>query len=62
MVAGSPAYLVVHPVLHTSGFGNQMGMLLQHLAIASEAGRALLIPPFHQPASHRTAAHNAPPE
>ena len=55
MAVATTTYLVVHPVLHASGFGNQMGMLLQHLAIASESGRVLVVPPFHQPASHRKA-------
>ena len=44
---------VVHPMLHTSGFGNQVGMLLQHVAIARLSGRALVLPAIHQPAEHR---------
>uniref|UniRef100_A0A7S3BT80 Uncharacterized protein n=1 Tax=Haptolina ericina TaxID=156174 RepID=A0A7S3BT80_9EUKA len=49
-------YLVIHPTLHTSGFGNQIGMLIQHLAIAAASGRVLVLPPFHVPASHRLTA------
>ena len=39
--------LIVHPSLHGSGFGNQVGMLLQHLSLAALSGRALVLPPFH---------------
>ena len=46
-------FLVVHPILHTSGFGNQVGMLLQHLAVARLSGRSLALPPIHQPTEHR---------
>ena len=53
-------YLIVHPVLHTSGFGNQVGMLLQHLAVARLSGRSLVLPPIHQPTEHR--APNEPEE
>ena len=59
MGRGGHRYLVVHPLLHTSGFGNQVGMLLQHLALAAESRRALVLPPFHQPASHRRASQRA---
>lgn len=45
--------LVVHPTLHSSGFGNQVGMLLQHVAVAALGWRTLIVPPIHQPAEHR---------
>ena len=32
-------FYVLHGPLHGSGFGNQVGMLLQHLAIARRAAR-----------------------
>ncbi|KAL1519661.1 hypothetical protein AB1Y20_023179 [Prymnesium parvum] len=55
-MAGTPErFFIVYPLLHSSGFGNQMGMLLQHLAIAARSGRTLALPPFHQPSSHREA-------
>jgi hypothetical protein len=47
--------LVVHPELHTSGFGNQLGMLLQHLSIAALSHVQLVVPPLHVPVEHRQA-------
>jgi hypothetical protein len=47
---------IVDPVLHSSGFGNQCGMLLQHVALAALGGRTLVLPPIHQPAEHRRSA------
>ena len=44
---------IVHPTLHESGFGNQFGMLLQHVAIAQLSSRPLALPPFHVPREHR---------
>ena len=46
-------YMVVHPHLHGSGFGNQVGMLLQHVALAAFSGRALVLPALHEPPEHR---------
>ena len=48
--------LVVYPVLHSSGFGNQIGMLLQHVALAVRSSRTLVLPPIHQPSEHRMSA------
>ena len=48
----SSALLVVQPSLHGSGFGNQVGMLLLHVALAALSGRSLVLPPFHQPLQH----------
>ena len=45
--------LVVYPELHASGFGNQLGMLLQHLSIAALGRAHLVVPPLHVPAEHR---------
>jgi hypothetical protein len=50
------APLIVHPLLHESGFGNQFGMALQHLAITQLAGRDLVLPHFRQPREHLAAA------
>ena len=47
--------LVVHPELHASGFGNQLGMLLQHLSIAALGHAQLVVPPLHVPVEHRQA-------
>ena len=47
--------LVVYPELHASGFGNQLGMLLQHLAIAALSHAQLVVPPLHVPVEHRQA-------
>ena len=49
---------VLHGPLHGSGFGNQVGMLLQHLAIARRAERAVVLPPIGQPREHRAAAES----
>ena len=48
--------LVVHPTLHSSGFGNQLGMLLQHLSIAALSGARLVVPPVHVPVEHRRSS------
>jgi hypothetical protein len=48
--------VIVHPLLHESGFGNQFGMALQHLAITQLAGRDLVLPHFHQPREHLAGA------
>ena len=50
---------IVDPVLHSSGFGNQCGMLLQHVALAALGGRTLVLPPIHQPAEHRRSAEDS---
>lgn len=47
--------LIVHPELHGSGFGNQLGMLLQHLSIAALGRAQLVVPPLHVPVEHRQA-------
>lgn len=52
---------MVLPVLHESGFGNQFGMLLEHLSLAQLARAPLQLPPFHQPAEHRSEAEPPPP-
>ena len=52
-ILSAQRYLVVHPQLHGSGFGNQMGMLLQHVALAAFSGRTLVLPPVHQPREHQ---------
>eukprot|EP00965_Chrysotila_dentata_P086772 2864359-Pleurochrysis_carterae.AAC.3 len=44
--------LTISPVLHTSGFGNQMGMLMLLTAVARLAGRALVLPPIIEPKEH----------
>ena len=46
-------YLLVHPVLHASGFGNQVGMLLQHVALAALTNTTLVLPAIQQPEEHR---------
>ena len=51
-------FYVLHGPLHGSGFGNQVGMLLQHLAIARRAERAVVLPSIGQPREHRAAAKN----
>ena len=51
----TPRHLVVHPVLHGSGFGNQVGMLLQHVALAAYSGTVLVLPAIQQPPEHRAA-------
>lgn len=63
----SVAPVIVHPLLHESGFGNQFGMVLQHLAITQLAGRDLVLPHFRQPREHLadavdTVAHVDPSE
>ena len=47
------SFLIVDPELHGSGFGNQVGMLLQHVALAALSGRTLVLPAIHQPLEHR---------
>ena len=49
------SYFIVHPTLHGSGFGNQVGMMLQHIALAAHSQRTLVLPPFHVPPEHRHA-------
>ena len=51
--------LVVHPELHASGFGNQLGMLLQHLSIAALSRAKLVVPPLHVPVEHRQVRASA---
>ena len=46
MQNASHATLVVAPTLHGSGFGNQIGMLLLHVSLASLSRRTLVLPPF----------------
>ena len=50
--------LVILPSLHGSGFGNQIGMLLLHIALAALTGRTLVLPRFHQPTQHRSKQSN----
>ena len=52
----------VHAPLHASGFGNQVGMLLQHVALAAFSARALVLPPIHQPREHRSVSSSTAPE
>lgn len=52
-------YLYVHPQLHGSGFGNQVGMLLQHIALAAFSGRTLVLPDVHQPREHQQHERDA---
>ena len=55
MGSNKTRYLIVRGMLHSSGFGNQVGMLLQHVALAAHTGRVLVLPHIHQPAEHRRA-------
>lgn len=41
-------------MLHVSGYGNQVGMLLLHLSLAAISNRTLVLPPLHQPLEHRS--------
>ena len=52
-VPAAQGYLLVQPVLHGSGFGNQVGMLIQHVALAASSGRALVLPSIRLPVEHR---------
>ena len=52
-------YMVVHPHLHGSGFGNQVGMLLQHVALAAFSGRTLVLPALHEPPEHQRRGESA---
>ena len=59
MQAEKLTWLIVHAPLHDSGFGNQCGMLLQHVALAALSGRTLVLPPIHLPIEHRRAGEAA---
>ena len=53
-MTSNDSFYIVHPLLHTSGFGNQAGMLLQHVALARLSRRTLVLPPLHQPPEHQS--------